>query len=128
MTLVLLAGLAFLASMLTILSPCILPVLPFVLTRADRPFRQHGLPMLVGMVVAFTAVAALAAVAGVWAVRAHSLGRNIALGLVTLFALSMLLPAVADGLARPVVALGNRLLERKRPLSARVTRRPFFSR
>jgi cytochrome c biogenesis protein CcdA len=31
---------------LTILSPCILPVLPFVFARADRPFVRSGLPML----------------------------------------------------------------------------------
>ena len=40
---------AYLGGVLTILSPCILPVLPFVFARADRPFRSHGLPMLLGM-------------------------------------------------------------------------------
>ena len=30
--------LAYLGGVLTILSPCILPVLPFVFARADRPF------------------------------------------------------------------------------------------
>jgi cytochrome c biogenesis protein CcdA len=34
---------------LTIVSPSILPVIPFVLARADRPFLRNGLPMLVGM-------------------------------------------------------------------------------
>jgi len=56
--------LAYLAGVLTIVSPCILPVLPFVLTRAGQPFRRSGLPMLVGMALAFTAVASLAAVTG----------------------------------------------------------------
>ena len=41
--------LAFLGGMLTIISPCILPVLPFVFARADRSFVQYGLPMLAGM-------------------------------------------------------------------------------
>jgi thiol-disulfide isomerase/thioredoxin len=40
---------AYLGGVLTILSPCILPVLPFVFARADRPFRSHGLPLLLGM-------------------------------------------------------------------------------
>ena len=41
--------LAYFGGVLTILSPCILPVLPFVFARADRPFKRNGLPMLVGM-------------------------------------------------------------------------------
>jgi len=34
--------LAFAGGVLTILSPCILPVLPFVFSRADQPFRRAG--------------------------------------------------------------------------------------
>ena len=62
--------LAYLGGALTILSPCILPVLPFVFSRADRPFARNGLPMLVGMALTFAVVATLAAVGGGWAVRA----------------------------------------------------------
>jgi cytochrome c biogenesis protein CcdA len=45
--------LAFVGGVLTILSPCILPVLPFVFARADHPFRRSGLPLLVGMALRF---------------------------------------------------------------------------
>jgi hypothetical protein len=45
--------LAYLGGVLTILSPCILPVLPFVFARADRPFARNGLPMLDGKPVRF---------------------------------------------------------------------------
>jgi hypothetical protein len=38
--------LAYLGGVLTIISPCILPVLPFVFARADRPFATSGLPRL----------------------------------------------------------------------------------
>jgi hypothetical protein len=38
--------LAYLGGVLTIVSPCILPVLPFVFARADQPFFRSGLPML----------------------------------------------------------------------------------
>lgn len=41
---------AYLAGALTILSPCILPVLPFVFSRAGQPFARSVLPMLIGMV------------------------------------------------------------------------------
>ena len=32
--------LAFVGGILTIVSPCVLPVLPFVFSRADQPFRR----------------------------------------------------------------------------------------
>ena len=48
--------LAYLGGVLTIVSPCILPVLPFVFARADRPFLGSGLPMLVGMAAYLTGV------------------------------------------------------------------------
>jgi cytochrome c biogenesis protein CcdA len=40
---------AYLAGVLTIVSPCILPVVPFVFARADRSFVRAGLPTLIGM-------------------------------------------------------------------------------
>ena len=70
--------LAYLGGVLTIVSPCILPVLPFVFARADRPFVRSGLPMLVGMAATFAAVATLAAVGGGWAVQANEYGRMVA--------------------------------------------------
>ena len=36
--------LAYAGGVLTILSPCILPVLPFVFARSDQPFVRSGLP------------------------------------------------------------------------------------
>lgn len=101
--------LAFAAGVLTIVSPCILPVLPFVLARAGRPFLRNGLPLLLGMALAFTAVATLAAVGGGWAVQANEYGRLAALGLLAAFALALMFPGFADRLSRPLVALGARL-------------------
>ena len=101
--------LAFLGGVLTILSPCILPVLPFVFVRAGQPFRRNGLPLLVGMAVTFAAVATLAAVGGGWVVQANEWGRWLALALLTLFGLALLLPSLADRLTRPLVSLGSRL-------------------
>jgi cytochrome c biogenesis protein CcdA/thiol-disulfide isomerase/thioredoxin len=103
--------LAYLGGVLTIVSPCILPVLPFVFARADRPFLRSGLPMLVGMAATFAAVATLAAVAGGWAVEANQYGRDAALVLLGLFGLALLLPGLAARLGRPFVALGARLSE-----------------
>jgi len=101
--------LAYLGGVLTILSPCILPVLPFVFARADRPFLKSGLPLLAGMAVSFAAVASLAAVGGGWALEANRAGRAIALLLFSGFALLLIFPALADRAMRPLVRLGERL-------------------
>lgn len=103
--------LAYVGGVLTILSPCILPVLPFVFARAEQPFLRSGLPLLVGMTLTFAAVSTLAAVAGGWAVAANEYGRNAALVLLALFGVALMFPALADRLARPVVALGARLTQ-----------------
>jgi cytochrome c biogenesis protein CcdA len=55
MSIMLLPFLAYFGGILTILSPCILPVLAFVFARADQPFRKSGLPLLAGMAVTFAA-------------------------------------------------------------------------
>jgi cytochrome c biogenesis protein CcdA len=101
--------LPYLGGVLTILSPCILPVIPFVLARADRPFLRNGLPMLVGMTLAFAVVATLASVAGGWVVSANQYGRIAALALLAIFGVTLLLPELADRLMRPLVAVGARL-------------------
>ncbi len=102
-------ALAFLGGVLTIASPCILPVLPFVFARADKPFLRNGLPTLVGMAVTFAAVATLAAVGGGWAAQANQYGRTAALALLALFGLTLLFPAFADRAMQPLVRLGGRL-------------------
>jgi cytochrome c biogenesis protein CcdA/thiol-disulfide isomerase/thioredoxin len=101
--------LAYFGGMLTIVSPCILPVLPFVFARADRPFVRSGLPMLAGMAAAFAAVATLAAIGGGWAVRVNQYGRDAAIALMALFGITLLFPGLSDWMTRPLVALGARL-------------------
>jgi cytochrome c biogenesis protein CcdA/thiol-disulfide isomerase/thioredoxin len=102
--------LVFLGGVLTILSPCILPVLPFVFARSEQRFLTNGLPLLAGMAVTFAGIATLAAVGGAWAVRVNQYGRVIALILLSAFAATLLSRRLAEKLARPFVALGNRLV------------------
>src|SRR4051794_4877531 len=105
--------LAYFGGILTILSPCILPVLPFVFARADRSFVRSTLPMLAGMAATFAIVATLAAVGGGWAVRANQVGRWAALVLLALFGIALVFPSISDRLTRPLVAMGSRLSERE---------------
>ena len=101
--------LAFLGGILTIISPCILPVLPFVFAKADQPFRRSGLPLLAGMAITFTALAAVATVGGGWIVRANQYGRVAAMAVLAIFGLTLLWDGFADWISRPLVQLGSRL-------------------
>ncbi len=101
--------LAYVGGVLTIISPCILPVLPFVFARADRPFLRNGLPMLAGMALTFAVVATLAAVAGGWVVEANQFGRIAALALMAAFGLTLVFPGLADRVMGPLVSIGARL-------------------
>ncbi len=106
--------LAYLGGVLTIISPCTLPVLPFVLARADRPFARSGLPLLVGMALTFALVASLATIGGSWAVHANQYGRIVSMAVLAIFGLTLLSDRIAEGLTRPLVALGNRLSQSTR--------------
>jgi cytochrome c biogenesis protein CcdA/thiol-disulfide isomerase/thioredoxin len=101
--------LAYLGGALTIVSPCILPVLPFVFARTGQPFVRSGLPLLAGMALTFALVATLAAVGGGWVVQANQYGRWLALALMAFFGVTLMLPHLADRLTKPLVALGDRL-------------------
>jgi cytochrome c biogenesis protein CcdA/thiol-disulfide isomerase/thioredoxin len=101
--------LAFVGGALTILSPCILPVLPFVFAHADRPFRRAGLPLLLGMALTFSLVATAAAYGGHWVVRLNQGGRYIAMFVFLVLGLTLLFPDLAEVFTRPLVRFGSRL-------------------
>ncbi|MEO8577721.1 MAG: cytochrome c biogenesis protein DipZ, partial [Gemmatimonadales bacterium] len=108
--------LAFLGGILTILSPCILPIIPLVFSRADRSMTRETIPMLAGLAVVFAIVASLATASAGWIARANEIGRIGALGILAVVSVSLLLPAFAETIARPFARLGERIetLERNR--------------
>ncbi|MBK8161756.1 MAG: cytochrome c biogenesis protein DipZ [Gammaproteobacteria bacterium] len=103
--------LSYLGGLITIASPCILPVLPFVFARAGEPFRTSGLPLLAGMGITFAGVATIATVGGNWAVQANQYGRLAALVVLAVLGLTLLWDGLAERLTRPLVRLGGRLSE-----------------
>jgi cytochrome c biogenesis protein CcdA/thiol-disulfide isomerase/thioredoxin len=104
--------LAYLGGMLTIFSPCVLPVLPFIFARSEQSFRRSGLPILLGMAATFTVLASFAAVGGAWLIAVNQYGRYAAMGLLLLLGLALISPALSDRLMRPFVALGGHLQQR----------------
>ena len=119
--------LAYAAGLLTIASPCIFPILPIILARADQPFRRSGLPLLIGLTLTFAVAASLASVAGNWAIEANRYGRTIALIVMTLFGLALLLPTLATRLMAPLVLLGVKLSGWAGQTDANANRTPVAS-
>ena len=107
---------AFLGGILTVLSPCILPVVPFLFAAADRT-RRSILLALGGLALTFALVSSLAVVSSEWVVQASNTGRHVALIVMVLFALSLISARVGGWLARPFVVLGNRIDPDRRALS-----------
>ncbi len=104
--------LAYLGGVLTIFSPCVLPVLPFVFARSERSFRHSGLPILFGMAATFTLLASLAAAGGAWLVEVNQYGRYAAMLVLLVLGLALVFPSWSERMMRPFVALGERLQQR----------------
>jgi cytochrome c biogenesis protein CcdA/thiol-disulfide isomerase/thioredoxin len=102
--------LAFLGGVLTILSPCILPIIPLVFARTGRSFRRELLPMLGGLALAFTTAALIATATAHWLLVANEIGRNVALILLALVGITLLSPRVAEWLTHPATRAGEALL------------------
>ncbi len=102
--------LAFVGGVLTILSPCILPVLAICIC-SRRPTVSAALVCrcLSGMALTFSLVAVAAAFGGHWVVRLNQGGRYVAMIVFLVLGVSLLFPSLADILTRPLVRAGSRL-------------------
>jgi Cytochrome c biogenesis protein len=107
---------AFLGGLLTVLSPCILPVVPFLFAGVDRT-RSSILLTLGGMALTFALVSSLAVVSSEWVIQANNTGRHVALVVMALFAMSLISARISGWLASPFVLLGNRLDPETRKMS-----------
>ncbi len=105
--------LAFLGGVLTILSPCILPILPLVFSRGGRSFSREIAPMLLGLALAFTGAALIATATARWLLVANEIGRNAALLLLALVGVTLLSARAAEWAARPLTRVGGALLHRR---------------
>jgi cytochrome c biogenesis protein CcdA/thiol-disulfide isomerase/thioredoxin len=104
----LLVGVAFVAGVVTAISPCVLPVLPIVLAGGATGGRRRPYAIVGGLVVSFTAFT-LAATTLLSALGLpDDLLRNIAIAVVLLVGISLLVPALGRLVERPFQALGRR--------------------
>ena len=104
----LLIGVAFVAGIVTAISPCVLPVLPIVFAGGATGDRRRPYAIVAGLVLSFTlftlvATALLSALG-----LPDDLLRNVAIGVVVIVGLSLLWPKLGRLVERPFQALGRR--------------------
>ena len=101
-----LLGIAFLAGVITAISPCVLPVLPILLAGGASGRRPYGI--IAGLVGSFT----IFTVAGASLLDALGLPddflRNLAIALLLVLAATLLFPKLAGLLERPFLFLTRR--------------------
>lgn len=101
--------LAYLGGVLTILSPCILPVIPIIFSRSDRSFSREIVPMLGGLAAVFATVASVATVGASWIVEASEIGRFAAIALLLLISFTLVAPRFAELATRSLTRIGSDL-------------------
>jgi cytochrome c biogenesis protein CcdA/thiol-disulfide isomerase/thioredoxin len=104
----LLLGVAFVAGVVTAISPCVLPVLPVLLAGTTAGTSKRPFAIVAGLIASFTvftlSAAALLSALGL----PDDLLRNIAIAVVLLVGLALLWPRLGDVLSRPFLRLGRR--------------------
>ena len=106
----LLIGFSFLAGIFTVLSPCILPILPALLSASVLQGRLRPLGIIAGLVTSFTFFTlALTAIVHATGISPDIL-RTFAIILIVAFGLIMIFPTLSDLFARwtaSIASLGN---------------------
>jgi cytochrome c biogenesis protein CcdA/thiol-disulfide isomerase/thioredoxin len=104
----LLLGVAFVAGIVTAVSPCVLPVLPIVLAGGATGGPRRPYAIIAGLVASFTVftltAAALLSALGL----PDDLLRNLAIAIVVIVGISLIWPRLGDLLGRPFYALARR--------------------
>ncbi|MGH3011317.1 MAG: cytochrome c biogenesis protein DipZ [Gaiellaceae bacterium] len=105
---VLLLGVAFVAGIVTAVSPCVLPVLPIVLAGGATGGPRRPFAIVAGLVVSFTVftltAAALLSALGL----PDDLLRNVAIAVVVVVGIALVWPRLGELLGRPFYAFARR--------------------
>lgn len=110
---------SFLAGMATVLAPCILPVLPYILLRSDGNPLLRLLPMLLALAGTFTASAYLATLGGVWVITVSEWGRSVGAAILLFAGLGLVAPRLFEFALKPLLAAGNAILSDRHSFETR---------
>lgn len=100
-------GLAYLAGMLSTLSPCVLPLLPVVLGAAISEHRLGPVALAAGLALSFVAIGLFIATIGFAIGLDEVLFRRVAAILMIMFGLVLLVPRFEAGFALAAGPVGN---------------------
>lgn len=92
-------GLAFLAGLLSTLSPCVLPLLPIVVGAAASEHRLGPVALAAGLAISFVAVGLFVATIGFSIGLDGGVFRLVAAALLVAFGLTLMVPRLQQGLA-----------------------------
>lgn len=113
-----LLGFAFISGLITILSPCILPVLPIVLSSAGVGGKARPFGVITGFVIGFTFFTlALSALVTALGIPADTM-RTVAIALIMAFGLVLLVPRLRDGFERLATRLASKAAQPRKASSA----------
>lgn len=103
----LLLAFAFLAGLFTVLSPCVLPVLPAILSAGTMKGRLRPFAIILGLILSFTFFTlALTAIVRSTGISPNYL-RYMAIAIVFLFGLVMLFPGLSDRFAKATSSIAD---------------------
>jgi cytochrome c biogenesis protein CcdA len=88
-------GLALLAGLLTVISPCVLPVLPIVVGRALQSHRYGPVALVSGLIAGFAIVGSLLGISSSGLTSATSLLRDAAIGLLLAMGILSIFPRLS---------------------------------
>ena len=83
---------ALLAGILTVLSPCVLPILPILIGRSLTSHRYGPIALVSGLIVGFAAIGSLIGLTASWFTGLANLFRNTAIALLLLAGFSAIFP------------------------------------
>ena len=104
----LLLGVAFVAGIVTAVSPCVLPVLPVVLAGGATGGPRRPFAIVAGLVVSFTVFSLTAAALLSALGLPDDFLRNLAIAVIVLVGLSLVWPRLGELLGRPFYAIARR--------------------
>lgn len=104
------AGVAVLAGLLTVLSPCVLPILPVLLGRSLQSHRYGPIALVSGLIAGFALIGSLLGITSSWFVGVASVLRISAIALLLVVGISAIFPGLSYRLFQHL-RLGNWLKE-----------------
>lgn len=106
------------AGVLTVLSPCILPILPALLgASASEGIRHRPFWIVLGLAAGFTLFGAVFAVFGTFLGLSNAFLRHAAMAILLFFGISLLWPRLFERIGTRIAALAQRIPGANRPIA-----------